>query len=116
MEPVWEKTADAAPAKAHAATMTMRSGEKIEGLDPSMRNPLESFECCAGLGRRGPSGGEPAYPRAAELMSSHRTGQRARRCGALPFMRQGRHGYAAKPITTLPNAAEVIEKAGIKAQ
>jgi hypothetical protein len=78
--------------------MTMRSDGKIEGLDPSMRNLLETFERCAELGRRGPSGGEPAYPRAAELMSSRRMGQPVLHGGTLPFMRRQRHGYAAKPM------------------
>lgn len=43
-----------------------------------MRNLLETFECCAELGRSGPSGGEPACPRAPELMSSHRAQQPVR--------------------------------------
>jgi hypothetical protein len=101
MGPVWEKPADATEARAHTAAMTIRSDGKIEGLDPSMRNLLETFERCAELGRRGPSGGEPAYPRSAELMSSRAMGQPVRHRGLLPFMRQQRHGYAAKPMGEL---------------
>jgi hypothetical protein len=72
VSPVWLSAADPTHAMAHAAKAAAMAAriEKIEGPVSSMRNRLETAECCAELGRvTGRLTGSLRFPMAINLVS-----------------------------------------------